>query len=345
MLDTAILFNEICALHNMGKGHPEQPSRVIDPFVALRDSKLGEVVKFYRATACPVKFLEATHTKEHLKYLNENHPAAGFSDIGPDAVMNPHTLEAARLAAGAQINAVDLVARNQAQKVFCLVRPPGHHATKDDAMGFCFYNNIAVGTLYAADTLGLKVAILDVDAHRGNGTEDILANHPNVLICSMYQDNFYPYGNLETARNIIYSPLEAGASSDVFRQTLNQDWFPKVEAFQPDLIYVSLGFDAHKDDPLTDLALSDEDYTWFSKQACELANRLCNGRLITTLEGGYHIEVLKRCILEHVTALHSNQPKEPPPVLLSGKPEQPQPGVVGGRALSRITPDSFKSRP
>lgn len=220
-------------------------------------------------------------------------------------MMNPDSLKAARMSAGAVIKGVDQVFKRQADNVFCAVRPPGHHAEASDAMGFCFYNNVAVGAAYAREKYGVRrIAILDFDVHQCNGTIDIFKNDPDVLVCSSFQYPFYPWRYLRSEwQNIVNSPLEVGTDSKEFRRIIENHWLPALHAFKPELVMLSSGFDAHRDDPLADVCLEDEDFYWITHMAMEIATLYADNRVISVLEGGYNPDTLARGVEAHVKAL------------------------------------------
>jgi acetoin utilization deacetylase AcuC-like enzyme len=218
--------------------------------------------------------------------------------------MNPHTLPAALRAAGAAVQAVDAVLRGEADAAFCAVRPPGHHAGRRQAMGFCIFNNIAVGAAHALEAHGLRrVAIVDFDVHHGNGTQDIFKGDARVLFCSTHLHPFYPYtGERLPGGNIVNTPLPMGAGGRVFRQAINDDWLPRLHAFKPEMIFISAGFDAHRLDPLGGLALVEEDYYWVTQRLIDVAKQYCPGRIVSSLEGGYNLSVLGTSVAAHLRA-------------------------------------------
>jgi acetoin utilization deacetylase AcuC-like enzyme len=219
--------------------------------------------------------------------------------------MNPHSLSAALHAAGAVVLGVDLVMSGQSTAVFCNVRPPGHHAEHDRAMGFCIFNNVAVGAAHACQVHQLeRVAIVDFDVHHGNGTEDIFRDQPNVMFCSTFQHPFYPNTGTEIdSDHIVNVPLSAGADGDSFRVAVESHWLPKLEAFQPELILISAGFDAHIEDDIAGLCLVEKDFAWVTAEIKKVADKYANGRIVSTLEGGYALSALGRSVAAHISAL------------------------------------------
>ncbi len=291
--------------HEMGKHHPESPARLhaisdqliaagIEPFLLHRDA--------IQATR---EEIERVHEADYVDEVFEAAPQEGLVWLDGDTAMNPHSLEAALHAAGANVQAVDMVMAGEARRAFCAVRPPGHHAERDRAMGFCIFNNVAVGAAHAISVHGLeRVAILDFDVHHGNGTEDIFSGDSRVLLCSTFQHPFYPgTGAGDTAPNIVNCPLPAMTDGADFRATLRAHWLPALEAFEPQLILVSAGFDGHIEDDMAQMRLREPDYEWITLEICDLADRHAEGRVISTLEGGYNLSALGRSVAAHIRAM------------------------------------------
>lgn len=304
-MTVAFISHPDCLLHEMGDFHPEQPARIQAIHDALVKSELMNVLKPYSAPLATRAQLIRVHDEKYVNTIFANAPKTGSIALDPDTSMNPHTLQAALRAAGAAILAVDLVMTTKVTSAFCNVRPPGHHAEKDKAMGFCFFNNIAVGVAHALEHYALKrVAIVDFDVHHGNGTEDIFQNDERVLFCSSFQSPFYPYCGVDTnSKHIINIPLPTGTTGEIFREKVKEYWLEKINLFQPEIIFFSAGFDAYIQDELADLQLVEEDYAWVTEQIKEIAVSFCQGRMISMLEGGYHLEGLGRCAVAHVRAL------------------------------------------
>ena len=307
-MSVGIISHHLCASHEMGSGHPECPARLSAIQDQLVGSGLDFAIKRYDAASIEPELLSLVHDPEYIDYVFENSPSEGYFDLDVDALMNPHTLTAALHGAGAAVQAVDLVMGREHKSVFCAVRPPGHHATKNRAMGFCFFNNIAIAAAYARKHYKLqKVAILDFDVHHGNGTEAIFSGQPEVLFCSTFQHPFYPYsGTGETPPNIINTPLASTASSDEFRQAVTQDWIPALEKFEPEMLFISAGFDAHAEDDMSQVSLYESDYRWVTDKLKALAEQHCEGRIVSMLEGGYNLSALGRSVVAHINGLIGN---------------------------------------
>jgi acetoin utilization deacetylase AcuC-like enzyme len=304
-LRTAILTHPECVLHEMGEGHPESPQRLRSVMRALGESGLAAKLMALEAPAAGREHLERVHDSEHVELVFSAAPDRGYAYLDPDTSMNPKSLSAALRAAGAVVKATDLVMAGEVQNAFCAVRPPGHHATRARAMGFCMFNNVAIGAAHAIAAHGLeRVAVLDFDVHHGNGTEDAFRDDPRVMLCSTFQHPYYPYSGADTrSEHIINVPLPAMTDGKGFRAAVERDWLPALERHQPQMVFVSAGFDAHRDDPLAYLQLSDEDYRWVTEMLVEVAERFAGGRVVSTLEGGYNTDALGRCVVEHVSVL------------------------------------------
>lgn len=294
-----------CELHFMGDAHPESPDRLQAIENHLATSAVADKLVRYEAERTDRQHLALAHSEDHIRALFEASPTNGLVSIDPDTAMNPHSLNAALRAAGAGTLAVDLILGGVHQRAFCAVRPPGHHAEHDKAMGFCFFNNIAIAAAYALSVKGLeRVAILDFDVHHGNGTEDIFRDDPRVLFCSSFQHPFYPYCGADTQKqHIVNVPLQSQVTGESFRAAIMEKWLPALEAHQPQLILVSAGFDGHREDILGGLSLEDSDYAWVSGEIASWGNQFCQGRVISFLEGGYTLNALGRSVVAHLEAL------------------------------------------
>jgi acetoin utilization deacetylase AcuC-like enzyme len=305
MRRTAYLTHPDCHRHAMFEGHPECPARLGAIEDRLIASGLLDLLRYHEPPEATREQLARVHSAAHLDHLERLVPTDGeLAEVDPDTWMNASSLDAARRAAGALVRAVDLVVGGEADNAFCNVRPPGHHAERDRAMGFCFYNNVAVGAAHALAAHGLaRVAIADFDVHHGNGTEVIFADTTSVLACSTYQHPFYPYTTPLERDSLVHCPLPAGTDGMGFRAAVEAQWLPAIEAFAPELILVSAGFDAHLEDDMGGMKLVEADYAWVTRELVELATRHAHGRIVSTLEGGYALSALGRSATEHVRAL------------------------------------------
>jgi acetoin utilization deacetylase AcuC-like enzyme len=306
---TAAYFTHLYSLkHEMGSQHPECPDRVrvIDDF--LRSHGLLDFMLQITSVAAPPEAILRAHTKRLVAELEQTSPIQGYASIDGDTTMNPFTLDAALHAAGAAVRATDMVLGGQAQRAFCNIRPPGHHAERDQAMGFCFFNNAAIAVLHALEVHGLqRVAIVDFDVHHGNGSEEILreqCDNGRVLMCSTFQHSIYPGNGITPLSNkTVNVPLDPYSKGDAMRRAVTEEWLPALNAFKPEFIVISAGFDAHRDDPLAMLGWIEADYRWITQQLVVVADEHCQGRIVSTLEGGYDLHALARSVGEHVKVL------------------------------------------
>ncbi len=304
-MPTALFSHPVCLRHDTGADHPECAQRVSAIGDRLLASGLSDVLPHYDAPEVSRDQLLRVHDAAYLDAIEANMPREGYARLDPDTVVSPGSLEAARRAAGAVVAAVDLVIRGQVTTAFCNVRPPGHHAERNRAMGFCLYNNIAVGAAHALDSHGLsRVAILDFDVHHGNGTEDIFDGDHRVMFCSTFQHPFYPFTPLlpDTDRRISV-PLDATAGSDEFREAVTNAWLPALRRFEPEMIFVSAGFDAHVADDMSYVSLTDDDFRWVTARIVAVAAESASNRIVSVLEGGYELHSLARCAEQHVRIL------------------------------------------
>ncbi|MCI0508911.1 acetoin utilization deacetylase AcuC-like enzyme [Chromohalobacter marismortui] len=302
---TAYITHPDCMRHFMGPSHPESPKRL--EAIRARLALSGVLTHTMQSEAQPVtaQTLARVHCPQYLEMLATRSPQQGLSELDAETHMNQDTLAAAGVAAGAVVRGVDQVFRHQADNVFCAVRPPGHHAERCSAMGFCFYNNVAIGVAHARQRYDVeRIAVLDFDVHQGNGTIDIFKDDPGVLVCSSFQSPFYPWRYQDdTWDNIINTPLSAGAGGHEFRHRVENQWLPALQAFKPQLIMLSAGFDAHRDDPMASLNLVEADYYWVTQLALDIARIYAEGRLVSVLEGGYHLDALGSSVEAHLKAL------------------------------------------
>ncbi len=294
-----------CALHQMGDQHPECPGRLYAISDQLISSGLDISLIHLDAPKASFEDLNRVHTAEYIKRLQALSPKNSVVEIDADTSMNQYSLEAAYYAAGAGILAVDQVMQGNITKAFCSVRPTGHHAERDRAMGFCMFNNIAVAAAYAMEKYQLKhVAIVDFDVHHGNGTEDIFKTDPRVLICSTFQHPLYPHSGIEIdAPNIINMPLAPNSDAQKFRDAITNQCLPALEKHQPEIIFISAGFDAHCEDPLADLRLKEDDYYWVTDTLKTVADQYAGGKIVSMLEGGYNLSALGRSVVAHIKAM------------------------------------------
>lgn len=301
----AYISHATCNRHSMGEHHPEQPARLDAINDRLIASGLMMVMQSYDAPQATREQLLRVHDAGYVDSIFKASPGEGLVWLDGDTAMNPYTLDAALHAAGASILAVDLVMGGVAGQAFCAVRPPGHHAVRGQAMGFCFFNNIAVGTAHALAEHKLeRVAIVDFDVHHGNGTENIFSGNEQVLFCSSFQHPFYPNSGYDSdAPNVLNLPLPAGTDGNTFRTAVEENWLAALDDFAPQLILVSAGFDGHREDEMAQFRLLEADYAWITTQIMQLADKHCKGRVVSTLEGGYHLHALARSVTAHLKSL------------------------------------------
>ena len=307
-MTTAYITHSDCLGHEMGPTHPERPERLSAIERHMRASGLMEHLRYLQAPLADAADLKRVHLPEYVDLIFEHAPTEGYVQLDPDTVMNPYSLAAARRAAGAGVLAVEELMAGRATNAFCAVRPCGHHATRARPMGFCIFNNIAVAAAYAVEKAGLaRVAIIDFDVHHGNGTEEMFSLpqwRDRVLMAGFFQHPFYPGSGTENpAPNMVNVPLPAGSDGSVARRIAAEKWFPALDAFAPELILISAGFDAHRDDLLGGLALVEDDYAWMTTELMKSAARHCGGRIVSMLEGGYNLEALGSSAVAHVRAL------------------------------------------
>ena len=324
-MNTAFYSHPACREHDMGEGHPECPARLDAITDHLRATGLDVALDFREAPAASAEQLGRAHAAGYVSELSDllgRVQAAGESRyLDPDTLACPGTLQAVLRAAGAAVAATDAVlggaggagvagAASVAQagapkRAFCAVRPPGHHATRDQAMGFCFFNSVAVAARHALDVQGLeRVAIVDFDVHHGNGTEDIIAGDERVLMVSFFQHPLYPYsGAVPKGTNMVNVPLPPYTRGPAMREAVERQWLPALEAFKPQMLFISAGFDAHREDGLGQMGLVEADYEWITRQLVAVAERHGQGRIVSCLEGGYNLGALARSVAAHLRVL------------------------------------------
>lgn len=313
MNSTGYFSHRACLKHEMGPGHPECPERIGAIEDRLLITGLGDALTRREATPATTADLELAHDRMYIASvrgltdeLREAILAGGPShrQLDPDTAINEHSWEAALMSAGAAINATDAVLAGEMPNAFCAVRPPGHHACRDKAMGFCLFNNVAVAAKYALERHGLKrVAIIDFDVHHGNGTEDIVAGDDRILMCSFYQHPFYPEWPHAAAPNLVNLPVPAYTKGMAIRELVEAAWLPRLDAHRPEMIFISAGFDAHREDDMAQMGLVEQDYVWMTQQLMQVAQRHAQGRIVSILEGGYNLSALARSVEAHIRVL------------------------------------------
>ncbi len=306
-VNTLYITHPTALLHEMGEGHPERPDR-LRAIERILEGEAFQTLQRERAPLASRESILRVHPEPYIAALEVAAPTTGYAELDGDTTMCPKTLEAATLAAGAACLAVDEAIAGRVDNVFVAMRPPGHHAERATAMGFCFYNSAAIAARHAQAVHGLdRVAIIDFDVHHGNGTQDIFWSDPTVMYCSTHQMPLYPGTGAVSERgefdNIVNAPLRAGDGGEQFRAAMNDRILPRLEAFGPDLVIVSAGFDAHRRDPLANINLVEEDFGWATAKLMEIADRRAKGRLVSLLEGGYDLEGLSRSVGAHVRRL------------------------------------------
>ncbi|PCI65902.1 MAG: deacetylase [Piscirickettsiaceae bacterium] len=306
-MNTAYITHPDCLKHKMTQGHPEEPGRLLAIQDRLQLLQLWDFLNHFDAPGVSKQSLLQVHTQQHIDNIFKNAPQAGqpLFHADPDTFMNEHTLSAALRAAGSGVLAVDLVMEKKIDNAFCAIRPPGHHAEHDKAMGFCFFNNIAVAAAHALEQYQLeRIAIIDFDVHHGNGTEDIFENDSRVLICSSYEHPLYPYSGRSTIPgHLINCPLKPGSGGPEFRMVVQQEWLPELEAFKPQFIFISAGFDAHWQDDMAQLQFNETDYRWITQKLVSLAKKHADNRIVSMLEGGYTLDALGKSVEQHIRVL------------------------------------------
>ena len=311
---TGFFTHSDCRLHEMGAGHPECPQRLDAIEDRLLITGLDHALERREPSPASLADIELAHDRMYVASLRglsealiEDMQAGGPSHtaLDPDTAMNAHTWQAALRSAGAALDATDAAIAGELENAFCAIRPPGHHACRDKAMGFCFFNNVAIAAKYALERHGLKrVAIVDFDVHHGNGTEDIVAGDDRILMVSFFQHPFYPEGGVRKQdANLVNLPVPAYTKGMDIRELIEMMWIPRLEAHRPQLIFISAGFDAHREDDLGQLGLVEQDYVWMTQRIKDIAQKYAQGRMVSCLEGGYNLSALSRSVEAHLRVL------------------------------------------
>ena len=304
-MQTAYISHPLCLKHDMGAHHPECPARIHAIEDQLIASGQLDFLQQHEAPEATREQLLRVHDEGYVDFIVASAPQQGMIELDGDTAMNPFSYPAALRAAGAVVMGIDLVMAGKVANAFCNIRPPGHHAERARSMGFCIFNNIAVGAAHALAQYGLKrVAIVDFDVHHGNGTENIFHDDSRVMLCSTFQHPFYPYVGADSSNDhIINVPLAAGSGGAEFRAAVTEHWLPALERFKPELLLFSAGFDAHRDDDMAMLGLTESDYVWVTEEVKRIADKFAQGRIVSALEGGYELHSLGRSALAHIKVL------------------------------------------
>lgn len=304
-LSSAYITHPSCLKHDMGEYHPERPERMHAIENQLKSSGLLAMLTHYKASKASKPQLARVHTEAYITNIFSQSPTSGMVTLDADTAMNPHSLEAALYAAGATVMGVDLVMTGKVKNAFCNTRPPGHHAGRAKAAGFCIFNNVAIAAAHAMERYGLeRVAIADFDVHHGDGTEDIFHDDPRVMLCSTFQHPYYPNSGTDSGNDhMINTPLAAGSTGKAFRTAVTEQWLPALKRFQPQLILISAGFDAHHEDKIGGLTWYEEDYFWVTEELKKVAKEHADNRIVSALEGGYALNALGRSVEAHIRSL------------------------------------------
>jgi acetoin utilization deacetylase AcuC-like enzyme len=304
-MSTAIYTHPTCQLHEMGSGHPESPARLIAINQALVAGKIANQFIQLEAPLANETQLALVHSEEHIRHIKKHRPERGYYQIDADTTLNPSSWTAACAAAGAAIAATSAVIEGKVDNAFCAIRPPGHHATPTAAMGFCLFNNIALAAQHALTNCGLeRVAIVDFDVHHGNGTQAAFQGDERVLMVSFFQHPLYPYSGTErSSSNMANIPVPAHTDGTAIRALVEQHWLPLLHQHKPQMIFISAGFDAHRDDPIGQMRLVEDDYLWMTQQLKHIAQLYSQGRIVSCLEGGYNTSALASSVMAHIIGL------------------------------------------
>jgi acetoin utilization deacetylase AcuC-like enzyme len=305
-MTTAIYSHPDCQRHDMGDWHPESPARLQAIADQLIGSHISDLLEYREAPLVAIADLERNHSRNAIAIVRDNVPAPGDTyPLDGDTSLNAWSWLAAQRAAGAAVAATDAVIDGDIANAFCSVRPPGHHARPVEPMGFCLFNNVAVAAKHALDARGLaRVAIVDFDVHHGNGTEEAFLHEPRALMVSFFQHPFYPYSEPEPiTANLVNVPVPLHTKGDEVRRIVTEQWLPALHAFKPEMIFISAGFDAHREDDIGGMGLVEADYAWMTEQVMEVARLYAKGRIVSCLEGGYNLSALGRSVVAHLKAL------------------------------------------
>ncbi|SFU67623.1 histone deacetylase family protein [Pseudoduganella namucuonensis] len=305
-MSTAIYTHPDCQRHEMGDWHPESPARLQAIADQLINSHIADLLEHRSAPLAQLSDIERNHSRNAIAIVRDNVPAVGeYYPIDGDTSLNRYSWQAALRAAGAAVAATDAVIDREIQNAFCAIRPPGHHARPGEPMGFCLFNNIAIAAKHALDVRGLgRVAVVDFDVHHGNGTEEALLDEPRALMVSFFQHPFYPYTELRPdTPNRVNVPVPRHTKGEGVRQLVMERWLPALHAFKPEMIFISAGFDAHREDDIGGMGLVEADYAWLTEQVMAVAREHAQGRIVSCLEGGYNLSALGRSVVAHVKAL------------------------------------------
>ncbi|RZI41558.1 histone deacetylase family protein [Herbaspirillum sp. HC18] len=308
-MTTAFYSHPDCKRHEMGNWHPECPARlqaIEDQIIA---SRIHGFLDHRDAPEVDIADIERVHTAGAIARVRENVAAleeagTGYYPIDADTMLNRYSWKAALRAAGAAVAATDAVIAGELDNAFCAVRPPGHHARPSEPMGFCLFSNVAIAAKHAMEVHGLqRVAIVDFDVHHGNGTEEAFLDDPRVLMVSFFQHPFYPYTELHQSDHMVNVPVPAYTKGDEVRRLVTEQWLPALHAHRPEMIFISAGFDAHREDELGQMGLVEADYAWITKEVMSIAREYAKGRIVSCLEGGYNLSALARSVVAHVKVL------------------------------------------
>ena len=307
MKKTALYYSKIFLEHIVPNGHPENNNRIKFIIKNIKESNLKNL-KFKNAKPANNNILKLGHTERYINWLSQLKPAKEIIKIDQDTFMSPKTLESAKIGVGCLVDAIDNVLEKKCRNAFCLLRPPGHHAEREKAMGFCFFSTVGIGAKYLKNIKQLyKIAIVDFDVHHGNGTQDLLWNDPDCLFISVHQDKIFPFtgSKNETGikNNILNIPVNAGSNSNEFRSIVDNIIIPRLIKFEPEFLLISAGFDGHQDDQISQTQWAESDFIYITKKLKSVANQFCEDRIVSCLEGGYHLEKLSTCCVSHIKTL------------------------------------------